>query len=151
MGIVNNYEQIRNKTVAVVGVGGVGSVTAEMLTRCGIGKLIMFDYDKVELANMNRLFFQPHQAGLSKVDAAAKTLESINPDVTFESHNYNITTVDNFDHFMSRISSGSLSGGNVDLVLSCVDNFEARMAINKACNELGQTWFESGVSENAVS
>ena len=48
-------------SVAVVGVGGVGSVTAEMLTRCGIGKLILFDYDKVELANMNRLFFQPHQ------------------------------------------------------------------------------------------
>jgi tRNA A37 threonylcarbamoyladenosine dehydratase len=62
-------------SVAVVGVGGVGSVTAEMLTRCGIGKLMLFDYDKVELANMNRLFFQPHQAGLSKVDAAQKTLE----------------------------------------------------------------------------
>ena len=75
MGIVDNYEKIREYTVAVVGVGGVGSVTAEMLTRCGIGKLILFDYDKVELANMNRLFFQPHQAGLSKVDAAAKTLE----------------------------------------------------------------------------
>jgi len=100
---------------------------------------------------MNRLFFQPHQAGLSKVEAAAKTLTNINPDVEFETHNYNITTVENFDHFMSRISSGSLSGGRIDLVLSCVDNFEARMAINKACNELAQTWFESGVSENAVS
>ena len=132
------------------GVGGVGSVTAEMLTRCGIGKLIMFDYDKVELANMNRLFFQPHQAGLSKVAAAAKTLEEINPDVVFETHNYNITTVDNFDHFISRIKEGGLKGGSVDLVLSCVDNFEARMAINKACNEIGQVWFESGVSENAV-
>merc|ERR1719312_1746371 len=151
MGIVDNYEKIREYTVAVVGVGGVGSVTAEMLTRCGIGKLILFDYDKVEMANMNRLFFHPHQAGLSKVAAAAKTLTNINPDVEFETHNYNITTVDNFDHFMSRISAGSLSGGRVDLVLSCVDNFEARMAINKACNELAQTWFESGVSENAVS
>jgi len=151
MGIVDNYEKIREYTVAVVGVGGVGSVTAEMLTRCGIGKLILFDYDKVELANMNRLFFQPHQAGLSKVDAAAKTLEGINPDVVFETHNYNITTVENFDHFMSRIKEGSLNGSSVDLVLSCVDNFEARMAINKACNELGQIWFESGVSENAVS
>lgn len=39
----------------------------------------------------------------------------------------------------------------MDLVLSCVDNFEARMAINTACNELNQMWFESGVSENAVS
>lgn len=42
MGIVKNYEQIRVFTVAVVGVGGVGSVTAEMLTRCGIGKVNLF-------------------------------------------------------------------------------------------------------------
>ncbi|XP_061122280.1 ubiquitin-like modifier-activating enzyme 5 isoform X1 [Syngnathus typhle] len=152
MGIVDNYERIRTFTVAVVGVGGVGSVTAEMLTRCGIGKLLLFDYDKVELANMNRLFFQPHQAGLSKVEAAEHTLRNINPDVRFETHNYNITTLDNFDHFMERLSHGGLDDSKaVDLVLSCVDNFEARMAINTACNELGQTWMESGVSENAVS
>ncbi|XP_035661578.1 ubiquitin-like modifier-activating enzyme 5 [Branchiostoma floridae] len=152
MGIVDNYERIRDFTVAIVGVGGVGSVTAEMLTRCGIGKLLLFDYDKVELANMNRLFFQPHQAGLSKVQAAEITLRDINPDVEFETHNYNITTVDNFQHFMDRISHGHLKGDRpVDLVLSCVDNFEARMAINTACNEQGQVWIESGVSENAVS
>ncbi|XP_069814449.1 ubiquitin-like modifier-activating enzyme 5 isoform X1 [Dendropsophus ebraccatus] len=152
MGIVQDYEKIRTYTVAVVGVGGVGSVTAEMLTRCGIGKLLLFDYDKVELANMNRLFFQPYQAGLSKVEAAEHTLRNINPDVQFEVHNYNITTIDNFQHFMDRISKGGLREGEpVDLVLSCVDNFEARMAINTACNELGQIWMESGVSENAVS
>ncbi|XP_017906774.1 PREDICTED: ubiquitin-like modifier-activating enzyme 5 isoform X2 [Capra hircus] len=152
MGIVKDYEKIRTFTVAIVGVGGVGSVTAEMLTRCGIGKLLLFDYDKVELANMNRLFFQPHQAGLSKVQAAEHTLRNINPDVLFEVHNYNITTVENFEHFMNRISNGGLEEGKpVDLVLSCVDNFEARMTINTACNELGQTWMESGVSENAVS
>ncbi|XP_067910538.1 ubiquitin-like modifier-activating enzyme 5 isoform X1 [Heterodontus francisci] len=152
MGIVTDYEKIREFTVAVVGVGGVGSVTAEMLTRCGIGKLLLFDYDKVELANMNRLFFQPHQAGLSKVEAAKHTLRNINPDVEFEIHNYNITTMDNFKNFMDRIRNGGLEEGKpVDLVLSCVDNFEARMAINTACNELAQVWMESGVSENAVS
>ena len=43
------------------GIGGVGSVAAEMLTRCGIGRLLLYDYDKVELANMNRLFFRPEQ------------------------------------------------------------------------------------------
>lgn len=52
---------------------------------------------------MNRLFFQPHQAGQSKVEAAAKTLQNINPDVDIETHNYNITTVDHFDHFMNTI------------------------------------------------
>lgn len=119
---------------------------------CGIGKLILFDYDKVELANMNRLFFTPDQAGLSKVEAAARTLSFINPDVRIETHNYNITTVENFDNFLSTISeSGLVQGERVDLVLSCVDNFEARMAINSACNEINLNWFESGVSENAVS
>ncbi|XP_017106239.2 ubiquitin-like modifier-activating enzyme 5 [Drosophila bipectinata] len=152
MNIVKEYERIRDKAVAIVGVGGVGSVTADMLTRCGVGKLILFDYDKVELANMNRLFFTPDQAGLSKVEAAARTLSFINPDVEIETHNYNITTVDNFDRFLATITeSGKEPGQPVDLVLSCVDNFEARMAINAACNERNLNWFESGVSENAVS
>lgn len=127
-------------------------MTADMLTRCGIGKLILFDYDKVELANMNRLFFTPDQAGLSKVEAAAKTLNFINPDVEILTNNYNITTVESFDKFLTAIKTGGIEEGSpVDLVLSCVDNFEARMAINTACNELSLNWFESGVSENAVS
>ncbi|XP_048579723.1 ubiquitin-like modifier-activating enzyme 5 isoform X2 [Nematostella vectensis] len=151
MGIVDNYEKIREFTVAVVGIGGVGSVTAEMLTRCGIGKLLLFDYDKVELANMNRLFFRPEHSGMSKVEAAVNTLRDINPDVEFEAYNYDITLMENFNHFLARISHGGFDNKAVDLVLSCVDNFEARMAINTACNELGQPWFESGVSENAVS
>lgn len=151
MGIVDNYERIREKTVVVVGIGGVGSVVAEMLTRCGIGKIIMFDYDRVELANMNRLFYQPHQSGLSKVEAARDTLMHINPDVEFEVHNMNITTVANFDIFCQRIREGGLTKKSVDILLCCVDNFEARIAVNTACNEIGQIWIESGVSENAVS
>ena len=77
MGIVENYavilsfiQEIKNKSVLIVGVGGIGSVASEMLTRCGIGKLILYDYDTVELANMNRLFFTPTQVGMSKVQAA---------------------------------------------------------------------------------
>ena len=54
MGLIDNYEDITMKTVLVVGVGGVGSVACEMLTRMGVGKIVMFDYDTVELANMNR-------------------------------------------------------------------------------------------------
>ena len=80
MGIVDNYEAIRDKSVAVVGVGGVGSVAAEMLTRCGVGRLLLYDYDSVELANMNRLFFRPEQAGMTKTDVARQTLAGINPD-----------------------------------------------------------------------
>ena len=71
--------------------------------------LILFDYDKVELANMNRLFFQPHQSGLSKVEAAANTLSFINPDVQFETNNYNITTMDNFIFSLEELMAQMIS------------------------------------------
>ena len=74
MGIVHNYEKIKNFSIIIVGVGGIGAVAAEMLARCGIGKLVIYDYDKVELANMNRLFYTPQQVGLKKVQAAKETL-----------------------------------------------------------------------------
>uniref|UniRef100_A0A164VXZ2 Ubiquitin-like modifier-activating enzyme 5 n=1 Tax=Daucus carota subsp. sativus TaxID=79200 RepID=A0A164VXZ2_DAUCS len=155
MGIVDNYERIRDFSVAIVGIGGVGSVAAEMLTRCGIGRLLLYDYDKVELANMNRLFFRPEQCGMTKTDAAVQTLSDINPDVVLESYTLNITTVQGFETFMASLTnkthSLSKDGTGVDLVLSCVDNYEARMVVNQACNELNQTWMESGVSEDAVS
>ncbi|XP_059641435.1 ubiquitin-like modifier-activating enzyme 5 [Cornus florida] len=155
MGIVENYERIREFSVAIVGIGGVGSVAAEMLTRCGIGRLLLYDYDKVELANMNRLFFRPEQVGMTKTDAAVQTLSDINPDVVLESYTLNITTVQGFDTFVSSLKNKTFrtgkEGSGVDLVLSCVDNYEARMVVNQACNELKQTWMESGVSEDAVS
>lgn len=89
---------------------------------------------------------------MKKTEAAAQTLSDINPDVKFETYNYNITTVENFEHFMGRIKSGGIAeGSEVSLVLGCVDNFEARVAINQACCELNKPWMESGVSENAVS
>ena len=151
LGVVEDYEKIRKFSAIIVGVGGVGSVCAEMLVRCGIGKLILYDYDKVELANMNRIFYTPDQIGLDKVDAAKQTLEKINPDVVIEGYSYNIVTNEYFDKFLERIEKGSLQGDRIDMILSCVDNYGARMAINKACNMLNQLWMESGVSENAMS
>eukprot|EP00798_Chlamydomonas_sp_ICE-L_P018938 gene18938-25505_t len=121
-----------------------------MLTRCGVGRLLMYDYDTVELANMNRLFFRPEQCGMTKTDAAAQTLSGINPDVELESYTMNITTVEGFDKFMDSLTDES-GKSRVDLVLSCVDNYEARITINQVCLELKQTWMESGVSEDAVS
>ena len=86
---------------------------------------------QVELANMNRLFFRPEQSGLTKTDAAAETLSSINPDVHLESFTMNITTLEGFEDFKSSICD-SQGKARVDMVLSCVDNYEARMTINQA-------------------
>jgi ubiquitin-like modifier-activating enzyme 5 len=154
MGIVHNYRHIREVSVAVIGVGGVGSVVAEMLCRCGVGRLILFDYDKVEMANMNRLFFRPDQTGLSKVDAARNTLADINPDVDIETHNFDITSVRNYETFSDALTHGSVRRSHpsaVNLVLCCVDNYAARVTVNRACLELNLVWMESGVSEDAVS
>ncbi|CAI9292135.1 unnamed protein product [Lactuca saligna] len=59
MGIVDNYERIWDFSVAIAGIGGVGSVVVEMLTRYCIGRLLLHDYETVELANMNMLLFLP--------------------------------------------------------------------------------------------
>ena len=61
MGKFNSEQIFHSLSFSLQGIGGVGSVAAEMLTRCGIGRLLLYDYDTVELANMNRLFFRPEQ------------------------------------------------------------------------------------------
>lgn len=81
---------------------------------------------------MNRLFFRPDQAGMTKTDAAAQTLQDINPDVAIESFTMNITTLKGFDEFKASVCD-SQGHSRVDLVLSCVDNYEARMTINQVC------------------
>lgn len=152
MGVVDDYEQIRAKSVAIIGAGGVGSVVAEMLTRCGIGKLLLFDYDTVEMANMNRLFYRPEQQGLKKVDAAKETLEGINPDTVVEPHAYNITSTEHWQQFVEALTEGGVAAGSpVDLLLCCVDNFQARLTVNLACLTYSLPWMESGVAENAMS
>lgn len=169
MGIVPNYRDIRDKTVVIVGAGGVGSVVAEALTRCGVGRLVLYDYDRVELANMNRLFYRPEHVRLTKVDAAAAQLREINPDVDVVPVFGDVTSPAVHaglceciahgglprrapgDSSGSSSSSSSDGGPPVDLVLSCVDNYGARIALNRACLALRQPWMESGVSEDAVS
>jgi ubiquitin-like modifier-activating enzyme 5 len=147
--VVREYERIRSKVAIVVGVGGVGSVAAEMLARCAIGKLIVFDYDIVEMANMNRMFFTPDQVGMLKVDAAKDTIHKITLGQTeVIGVNGNICQVDMYEKFIATIRKNQ--GGNL-IVLCCVDNYAARVTVNRACLETNQVWFESGVSETAMS
>lgn len=81
---------------------------------------------------MNRLFFRPEHAGMAKTDAAARTLAEINPDVELESYTMNITTLAGYEDFHASLLSAP-GKSRVGLVLSCVDNYEARIAINRVC------------------
>jgi hypothetical protein len=63
-----------------------------------------------------------------------------------------VTSHDSFEHLKDRFAAGGLgASARVDLVLCCVDNYAARMAVNQACTELDQPWMESGASEDGVS
>jgi len=69
-----------HSTVAVFGIGGVGSYAAEALARCGIGSLILFDDDKVCLTNINRQLIATHKTvGQEKVDVMKNRILEINP------------------------------------------------------------------------
>merc|ERR1719382_1213998 len=103
MGVVKNYERVRDFSVALVGIGGVGVGVAEMLTRCGIGKLIIYDYDTIELANMNKMFYRPEQAGWNKTMACRHYCSELNPDCTFEVHNMDITKDENSQKFKDSL------------------------------------------------
>lgn len=155
LNVVPNYERIRSKTAFVIGVGGVGGACAEMLVRAGIGRLYLFDYDKVELVNMNRMFFTPDQVGMLKVEAAKATLEKISMgNCEIFTFNGNICSVDDYRNLTDLIlkeKSVLENDAKGVLVLCCVDNYAARVTINRACLETNQVWLESGVSETAVS
>eukprot|EP00892_Ulva_mutabilis_P000664 jgi/Ulvmu1/10599/UM065_0054.1 len=151
LGVVQEYARIQSHTVAVVGIGGIGSVATEMLTRCGVGCLLIYDYDCVKPCNLNRLFYKPDHVGMAKTEAVAIALAEINPDVRIETYNMNITTVAGYKQFGASLTDPSSGKSRVDLLLSCVDNYEARLHINQTCLDLQQAWMESGVSEDALS
>lgn len=72
-------EKIRRAHVAVCGLGGLGSHVAFALARCGIGRLHLLDFDRVDLANLNRQQYRIKQLGMPKPDALREELLEINP------------------------------------------------------------------------
>jgi sulfur carrier protein ThiS adenylyltransferase len=85
------HARIKQATVAVAGVGGLGSAVAVALARLGIGKLILADFDVVEPSNLNRQQYFVDQIGLPKVDAMCINLQRINPYVDVEPHQIRLT------------------------------------------------------------
>lgn len=74
-------EKMRNSTVAVLGVGGVGSFTVEALARTGVGKLILIDKDDVDITNINRQIHATlHTVGQQKTELMKERIHSINPE-----------------------------------------------------------------------
>lgn len=75
-----NQRKLKNASVAVFGLGGVGSYTVEALARAGVGNLTLVDFDKVDETNINRQLFALHSTvGMLKTDVAKARVADINP------------------------------------------------------------------------
>ncbi len=125
-------QELARKTVAVIGIGALGGVAAELLCRAGIGKLLLVDHDIVELDNLQRQsLYDEKDVGRLKVDAAEEKLSSINSEVHIEG----IAA-----HTDGESIKKIFSSTKIDMLLDCTDNLETRFVLNKFCKEQAIPW-----------
>jgi sulfur carrier protein ThiS adenylyltransferase len=103
--------RLQRATVAVMGLGGLGSSVAVALVRIGVGKLLLADYDAVELSNLNRQYYFLDQLGLPKTEALQQNLARINPYLRIDLINRRLT-----EEMIPELFS------DADVVVECFDD-----------------------------
>ena len=112
--------------VAICGLGGLGSNIAVALARAGVGKLILIDFDKVDISNLHRQQYQADQIGLYKTEALTETLKRIAPYVEIVSHSVRMTE-ENFQELLQ----------DADIICEAFDDAEAKaMLVNGVLEQL---------------
>jgi adenylyltransferase/sulfurtransferase len=120
-------DRLKKSRVAVVGVGGIGTVSSLYLTLAGVGELTLVDQDTVELHNLHRqILFTAEDLRLPKAEMAAKRLQQVNPDVKVHSVADNLRE-DNVEQILK----------DIDLVVDGLDNMRTRYVINAYCSRRG--------------
>lgn len=116
----NLQSRFSSATVAICGLGGLGSNIAIALARAGIGKLVLIDFDRVDTTNLHRQQYRANQIGQYKTDALAEKLLEIAPYIEIETVTEQITEV-----------NISLLLKDADIVCEAFDNAEAKaMLVN---------------------
>lgn len=119
-------ERFSAATVAICGLGGLGSNIAIALARAGIGKLILIDFDRVDITNLHRQQYKANQIGLHKADALAENLIEIAPYTEITAVTAKITE-ENFADLLK----------GADVVCEAFDNAEAKaMLVNGVLEQL---------------
>ena len=93
-------EKFNQATVAICGLGGLGSNIAIALARAGVGRLILTDFDRVDITNLHRQQYKATQLGEFKTEALAANLREIAPYLTIETHTTAITE-ENFEEILA--------------------------------------------------
>lgn len=102
--IIGDMDKVTNKTILIIGLGGVGSYATESIVRSGIKKIIIVDSDKVELSNLNRqLMSLRSNIGEYKVDAFEKRIKDINPECEVIKYRIFVTKENIYDLFNEKI------------------------------------------------
>ena len=113
-------------TVAVCGLGGLGSNIAIALARAGIGKLILIDFDRVDITNLHRQQYKAEQIGMYKTVALAENLKEIAPYISLEIHTERITE----DNAVTLLQ-------DADIICEAFDDAECKaMLTNTVLSEL---------------
>ena len=124
---IQGQERLRASSVLVVGLGGLGSPVAMYLAAAGVGRLVLADFDAVDLSNLQRqIIHTTAQIGRPKAESARVALAALNPDVDLVTVKRSLV-----DETLPDIVA------DVDLVLDCCDNFQTRFAVNAACVAAG--------------
>lgn len=128
-------EKLAGSSVLVAGAGGLGSPLSIYLTVAGVGRIIVWDYDRVELSNLNRqILHETPDIGKLKTSSALERLEALNPEVNIEIRNTLLDT-----------ESISSLPGKVDIIADCLDNLSTRMALNGYSIETGTPVMHGGI------
>jgi len=136
-----NQTKLREAKIVVVGTGATGNEVLKNLALLGVGHLQLYDFDKIEDHNLTRcVLFRERDVGRFKAEVAAEACRDIDP---------NIEIVHSTHDFWDDLSLGDIA--RADAVMCCVDNFEARLLLNKLCLLTSTDFYEMAIDSRFAS
>ena len=126
-------KRINNAHIAIVGIGALGTVAADLLSRAGIGHLTLIDHDLVDLSNLQRQsLFTEQDVNKSKAESAKSHLIKINSEITIEAK-------------AAHVSKETISSliNNPNIILDCTDNIPVRLIIDDYATKIQIPWIHA--------
>ena len=132
-----DQEKIASAKILVVGAGALGNEVLKNLALLGLGHIVLIDFDEIQDSNLTRsVLFRARHNGQPKATVAAEMAGELNPDCKIQPI---------FGDVLSDIGIGLVR--DMDLVICCVDNREARLWINRMCWKANTPWIDGGIQE----
>lgn len=134
---IEAQEKLKNASVLIIGVGGLGSVSSTNIVASGIGKLGLVDIDTVSVSNLQRqVLYRQDEVGKSKVLLAKQSLERLNQNTEIIAYNQYFDK----DNAIDIIK-------DYDVIIDGTDNFKARYLINDVCVGLGKPFVYASIGD----